>query len=369
MLLLHLSLMFLTTVGAMSTEPHNDQLATPPIAVPDHQFVLIAGVMSAVRPPGPVFFATDAESSHSVFSGAQSICVVFSDARHSALLTRSLLIRAGVEQNPGPDTRSTAKQTHLDSQGNIMEREGAPGSSGSQSAPQNQNPTLFDILSELRAFRQEARDDVKSVRADVDQQGADLRKVEDKQTDLEQENASLKDKISQLEDFNRRNNIIVGGIPEGNGRETWEDVEEKVRQSIIADLGMAAQAVDKLAIDRASRLGKRRQGGSRPVKVAFANLKDKDSVLRRAREVKPETPYFREDFSIATLDARTQLKPGLLAARDKHLQAYLSHDKLVVQQGERKNVYKYNQDCKQVKPIVRSFDDGIVWPNADENDR
>ena len=91
-----------------------------------------------------------------------------------------------------------------------------------------------------------------------------------KPTLIEKENASLKDKTSQLEDFNRRNNINVGGIPEGDGRETWEDVEEKVRQSIIADLGMAAQAVDKLAIDRASRLGKRRQGGSRPVKVAFA---------------------------------------------------------------------------------------------------
>ncbi len=142
-----------------------------------------------------------------------------------------------------------------------------------------------------------------------------------------------------------------------------------MRQSIIADLGMAAQAVDKLAIDRASRLGKRRQGGSRPVKVAFANLKDRNSVLRRAHEVKPETPYYREDFSIATLDARTKLKPGLLAARAKNLQAYLSHDKLVVQQGERKNVYKYNQDCKQVKPIARSFDDGIVWSNGDENGR
>ena len=77
--------------------------------------------------------------------------------------------------------------------------------------------------------------------------------------------------------------------------------------------------------------------------MVFANYKNKLKVLKKAREVSPNTPYYREDFAPATLEARNKLKPGLLAARANQQQAFLAHDKLIVQQDDRKNVYSYDQ--------------------------
>ena len=69
--------------------------------------VLSAGVSTGVSPPGPVFRVTECvQSAH-----------VFTDARHSILLGSSLLIRSGVEQNPGPPKTRQAK---LDQNGRIL---------------------------------------------------------------------------------------------------------------------------------------------------------------------------------------------------------------------------------------------------------
>ena len=191
--------------------------------------------------------------------------------------------------------------------------------------------------------------------------------MRDRQTELENENRALTAQITQLQDYNRKNNLIVGGVQEDQGRETWDTTEEKIRAVLVVDLGLGQQVVDSLSIEKAQRLGRRKNETScRVIKVQFANLKDKEKVLRRAREVKADKPYFREDYSAVVLDARSKLKPGLIAARDKKLQTYLAHDKLIVQQGEKKNVYKYDVQSKEVKTLTRSFDDNIRWNNVQD---
>ncbi len=224
--------------------------------------------------------------------------------------------------------------------------------------------SLMDILNELRAMRAEMKEDLNKVKKDVDTHTAELKNVNEKQTNLEDENAVLKQRISQLEDQNRRNNLIVGGLPETAG-ESWEATEEKVRDALVSDLHMDKDVVTRLSIDRAQRLGKR-GSGNRVIKVTFINSKDKMVVLRKAREVKPDKPYIREDFSPSVLDARTKLKPGLLAARAEGLQAFLAHDKLIVQKDNLKNIYRYDADHKQVKAVFQAFDDGIEWTPTGE---
>ncbi len=359
------TLMFLTMVGMMSEPLNMSNAASSTLVLQLDSYVLIAGVSSGVRPPGLVHGATVTE------------CSVFSDARHSILLSRAQLIRSGVEQNPGPPKTVTGvktRQSRLDLQGNITLDE---DTAATPSQPISQcDPTLLAILTELRDMRKEVREDITSVKQRVSEQATDIKQIDDRQTTLEKENSVLQDKIERLEDHNRRLNLIVGGIAEGTDRETretWEEAEEKVRQALIVDLGLDATKVDNIDIEKASRLGKPGKPGERcrVIKVAFTNMKDRDMVLKRAREVKPASPYIREDFSVAVLDARSKLKPGLASARDKskNLQAFLTHDKLVVQKDGKKNVYRYNRECGQVKPVAHSFDDGIVWQNETVTDR
>ena len=64
-----------------------------------------------------------------------------------------------------------------------------------------------------------------------------------------------KEKVIDLEDRSRRNNLRIDGLPE-NQKETWDDTEEKVKQLFKEKL-----LINKdIEIDRAHRTG-RTQGG------------------------------------------------------------------------------------------------------------
>lgn len=88
----------------------------------------------------------------------------------------------------------------------------------------------------------------------------------------------------------------MGGVPEEPEGETWQRTEEKVKHLQVEDLDLEQGTVDKLSIERAQRLGRRKANGDRVIKVQFANMKDKE-VLKQARTIKTEKPYFREDHT------------------------------------------------------------------------
>ncbi len=387
-------LLFCTSVGAVSPPSSDDLIHAslrPPWREPwsnhtpdNSTCVFTTGVAPVVRPATPQFGASITDSTSQP---------VFMDARHSMQLTASLLVMSGVEQNPGPGpvTRQTTLdggnplwslvgQTPADSTpaaaaaaafviADQTHQKATTTTNNKQSAPDSPDPSLGDIMTELRAMRAEMRGDVKKVQQDVASNKAHIAEVSDRQTQLEEENRNLRHKVGFLEDHNRRNNLIVGGVPETAGPESWEATEAKVRHSLVSDLRMDNNTVSGLTIDRTQRLGKRAPGTTRPIKVSFITNKDKMLVLKRARELKPETPYIREDFSPSTLEARSKLKPGLLTARANDKQAYLVYDKLIVQCGDKKNVYRYDRNSAQVTTMSHNFDDSIHWPQAAENNR
>ena len=72
-------------------------------------------------------------------------------------------------------------------------------------------------------------------------------------------NSDLKEKLRDLEDRNRRNNLRIDGIKE-SVKETWEETENKVQQLFQNQLGITT----KLHIERAHRTGKNKIGDKRP---------------------------------------------------------------------------------------------------------
>ena len=110
------------------------------------------------------------------------------------------------------------------------------------------------------------------------------------------------------------------GIADSEGmNESWEE-SEKIIKDKIRDL---LQIQDELVIERAHRVGNRRRPRKRddgteeprPIIAKFQSWKQREMVLKKAREVKPQNIKFLADFSQLTLNRRRDQVPELIKAR------------------------------------------------------
>ena len=139
-------------------------------------------------------------------------------------------------------------------------------------------------------------------------------------------------KSDYLESQQRRNNIVVDGIPE-SPNEKWSDSEEKVRKMIQEKLHLDQS---NICLERVHRTGKPRTltedtTNTRPrtIVVKFLRFKDREAVLQRAKQLKGTNIYLNEDFPEAVRQKRKELLPAMRAARDRGDIAYLRYDKLI----------------------------------------
>ena len=147
----------------------------------------------------------------------------------------------------------------------------------------------------------------------------------------------LEEKTDYLENQSRRNNLRVEGLPETPG-ETWAGTEASLRSALVTDLGLPLSDVEKIPIERAHRVGKltstttgsTRRTNIRPVVVKFHRFKDRETILQKAREHRPDGLFFKEDFSARVLQTRRSHQPELQRLRAEGKTAYLSYDKLIV---------------------------------------
>ena len=138
-------------------------------------------------------------------------------------------------------------------------------------------------------------------------------------------------KMEYLENQSRRNNIRVNGIPEETD-ETWDDVERKVKVLVKETIG-----VDNIEIERAHRVESRKKAprgavGNKPrtIVAKLREWKQRELILRKARQAKPAGVYFSEDLALATLQRREALVPKLKAAKDEGKIAYFVLDRLII---------------------------------------
>ena len=105
--------------------------------------------------------------------------------------------------------------------------------------------------------------------------------------------------------MSRRNNVKIIGLNEDTGNEkTWEDTEELVITMIKEKLD-----IEGVKIERAHRVGRPRPShrtnpdGSttkvppRPIIARLSSWKQKEAILKAAREVKPKEIRFYQDLS------------------------------------------------------------------------
>jgi hypothetical protein len=172
-----------------------------------------------------------------------------------------------------------------------------------------------------------------TVMKDLRQYASDFSEMKKEQIRLAEDNAHLVrqvqylgEQVDRLEGQMRKKNLLLGGILEEARNETPEDCEKKVRDILENVLGIC----DNIQLDRTHRIGRKTRGKTRPIIMRFSFLHDRDRVLRLAREKKPANIFFSEDFPLKTRQARRELHPHLLQARNSGKTAYLRHDRLII---------------------------------------
>ena len=135
--------------------------------------------------------------------------------------------------------------------------------------------------------------------------------------------------MEYLENQSRRNNIRVSGIPESPG-ETWNHSENEVKEAIKSSLGLErAHRVDK----RNKVSGKQSMEETEKPRAIVCKLKDwkqRESVIREARKVKPKGFYIAEDLARSTLRKREGQIEAMKKARDAGKRAYFILDRLII---------------------------------------
>jgi ribA/ribD-fused uncharacterized protein len=187
-----------------------------------------------------------------------------------------------------------------------------------------------------------------AARSEVELASSLAKETEDKCNALEQEmkglkleNCSLRSdlrtchkRITALDDYQRRSNLIFEGIPEV-GDETTTSLKRKLTET-FALLGVPNH--DKINLERFHRLGIKAGNKSRPVIVRFSFYSERESIWLARSKLKGSNVFLREDFCKATLQERAKLIPVMKTARQSDHKCTIVGDSLYLD-GK-----KYNSD-------------------------
>jgi len=163
--------------------------------------------------------------------------------------------------------------------------------------------------------------------------------------DLLSENKSLKQHTNNLENYSRRNNIVIRGVAESRG-ENNADCANKARNFLINKLMLQADVVNRMVFVRCHRLGgydKRRQyqkfhqandgQQKRPIIIRFSNYSDKALVWSARGQISDDSVFISENYSSDTEYKRRKLYTILKKAKtldDYKMKCSLNGDVLVL---------------------------------------
>lgn len=190
--------------------------------------------------------------------------------------------------------------------------------------------TLFDQL------KKEMANQTKDIVSQIDEK---LVPIMRDMEELKIENQKLKEKITNMEKENRKNNIILYGLKEhepnteelekGNKEESTADLMAKIIEKIKNDLDI--QLVNR-DINAIHRIGKKyKNDKERPILLSLVNTWQKEDIMKNRKLLK--NVYISEDFPKEVLLKRRELQSKLKEERDKGNFAAIFYDKLVVKEG------------------------------------
>ncbi|XP_077492093.1 uncharacterized protein LOC144102810 [Amblyomma americanum] len=158
----------------------------------------------------------------------------------------------------------------------------------------------------------------------------------------------LEARLEQLENYSRRSNLIIYGIPESE-EERNETLEETVNKDIFHDI----LGLDPIPIERIHRLGKPAIDKTRPVILKLLDSRHKTVILKNGKKLKGKDYSIGEDFSQNVRELRKKLWDSAKPNRDKKERVSLVFDKLYI------NNIPYVWDYEKNDKVKVQKNDGI----------
>ncbi|XP_065640478.1 uncharacterized protein LOC136073054 [Hydra vulgaris] len=199
----------------------------------------------------------------------------------------------------------------------------------------NQEKTVIDIISANTKILNERLDKFEK---NITQNANMIKKIEIELEDIkeslnfnehvidkkiESNNKHFLNKIRNLEDRSRRNNLRVEGICEDEV-ESWDKTEEKVHSFFLQKLG-----IKSIEIERAHRTGPKKDGRSRVIVLKLQQYKDKAKILKESARLRGTNIYVNEDFSRETVAIRRKLFAEVKERRLNGENVSVRYDKII----------------------------------------
>ena len=148
--------------------------------------------------------------------------------------------------------------------------------------------------------------------------------------ELWKDNDQLCERLRDLEDRSRRDNLRIDGIAELEN-ETWEQTEE-----ILHNLFKEKLELENISVERAHRVGNKGKNDKRTIVLKLASFKDKLKIISEARKLKGTNISINEDYSKETLEIRKEKWKEVKELRKNGTYAILVYDKVVIKGKYRK---------------------------------
>ncbi|XP_077536069.1 uncharacterized protein LOC144148407 [Haemaphysalis longicornis] len=243
-------------------------------------FMQVSNNVSTVKTSNPLFIQlTCPRKLHAICLSVRKV------------LSRLLLLCGDIESNPGPPTSEELLQELLKGQTTIQQR-------------------LDRIELSLKT---------------VEETALAVKQIDVKVTALDNTVQILQNKLTELEDRSRRNNILVYGIDEKDD-ETNDDLEAAVVQGVFNTV----LGVNVRSAERIHRIGRKRPDKARPVIVKLFDYREKMDVFSKCSKLKGTEVSISEDYSVATRQKRKKLWDSTTELRSTGNKPKLIYDKLKI---------------------------------------
>ena len=152
-----------------------------------------------------------------------------------------------------------------------------------------------EIFSKVEAVQKTADAALKIAEETKKEMKKEISKVMNYCDTLKSENTRLKGYVNHLDNYSRRNNLVIGGIEESNE----EHCEQLVLTFFKDKLKLDDDTVNAIKIDRCHRLGKRLAHVTRPrsLIVRFRDFSDRQCIWIAKKNLVDKSVHINEHFS------------------------------------------------------------------------
>ena len=178
-----------------------------------------------------------------------------------------------------------------------------------------------EIKKSLEFTQNKFDEELAIVKSNIKKVKSDMKEITEDLLDSDK----VSSKLIELEDRSRRNNLRIDGIAEDQN-ESWHECEEKVLEVIKEKL----EIQDPIEIDRCHRMGKHKRNRPRTIIFKLNKFKDKQKILRNARNLKDTGIFIYEYFCDDTMELRKSLWEQVLEHHRQNKIAYLNYKIIVV---------------------------------------